>query len=305
MTKHNPGVEFEKLVSNIQQLFDPTASVLHDQILTDRLNQKRQFDVVIRGSFSGYPILGVIECKDLNRKVGTPEIDSFHTKSTDVNSNFKVIVSRKGFSKTAILKAKHYGIQTFSLLPSQDSPQGFVIGTWWFAHIHSWNEIQIVLNFDNPDQKQLSFDPMSISIDNKKIIDWFSNYLLKIQKPTEFLDEGWHGIELTFKNPQKINLYDDINVNCLSINFKVLKKIDKRQKFIGISGDAFYDWQTGQMSFPAGVELVTDAVSIEEVSKWESKNEKSEFQNEFIYAKIDLVVKQFSYIEDIIEIDKL
>jgi len=116
MDKERPGIEFEKIVTDIQQRFDLNSTVMHNQILVDRLGHKRQFDVVIKGNYAGQELLGVIECKDLKKKIGTPEVDAFNTKSSDVNANFKILVSRKGFSKTALEKASHYGIQALSLL---------------------------------------------------------------------------------------------------------------------------------------------------------------------------------------------
>ena len=85
MKLENPGIAFEKVVAGIQAQIDPTSSVTHNETLTDRLGHSRQFDVVIRGSFAGQQMLGVIECKDLKRRVGNPEVDAFITKANEIN----------------------------------------------------------------------------------------------------------------------------------------------------------------------------------------------------------------------------
>lgn len=50
----HPGIAFEKAVAAIQAQLDPAASVTHNEVLTDRLGQQRQFDVIVRGSFAAY-----------------------------------------------------------------------------------------------------------------------------------------------------------------------------------------------------------------------------------------------------------
>lgn len=132
----NPGIEFEKIVADIQAQVDKNAKVSHNQRLVDRHGHKRQFDVVIKGKFADQDILGVIECKDLIKKVGTPEIDAFVTKSQDIKSNFKIVVSRNGFSKPAIEEARYYGIQTLSLIPNDEVNCGFKVGIYWFADVY-------------------------------------------------------------------------------------------------------------------------------------------------------------------------
>lgn len=68
MRRERLGIEFEKIVSDIQSRIDPNATVLHNQRIVDRHGHSRQFDVEIRGKFAGQEIIGVIECKDKNRK---------------------------------------------------------------------------------------------------------------------------------------------------------------------------------------------------------------------------------------------
>ena len=62
--KDAPGVKLERIVSKIQQMMDPRSTVTHNELLKDRVGNKRQYDVIIRGRFGGQPVLGVIECKD-------------------------------------------------------------------------------------------------------------------------------------------------------------------------------------------------------------------------------------------------
>ncbi len=54
----NTGVSFEKAVARIQQMMDPDSNVTHNEKLTDRARNTRQYDVVIRGRFGGRDVLG-------------------------------------------------------------------------------------------------------------------------------------------------------------------------------------------------------------------------------------------------------
>src|SRR5262245_8334361 len=112
-----PGVALEEAVARLQQMMDPNATVTHDEKLTDRIGNVRQFDIVIRGQFAGRPILGAIECKDHNRKKGPRDVGAFAKEAEHLNANLKIMVSRKGFTKQALRLAKFEGISCLSLLP--------------------------------------------------------------------------------------------------------------------------------------------------------------------------------------------
>lgn len=106
INKDRPGIAFEKLVATMQTRIDPTCQVTHNENIVDRLGHSRQFDVVIRGMFAAQKMLGVIECQDMRRKVGNPDVDAFATKARDVNSNFKILMSRSGFTKHVLEKMR-------------------------------------------------------------------------------------------------------------------------------------------------------------------------------------------------------
>ncbi|MEW5757440.1 MAG: restriction endonuclease [Pseudomonadota bacterium] len=168
-----PGIAFEKVVAAIQTQIDPAATVAHNEIIPDRLGQSRQFDVVVRGVFAGQQMLGIIECKDLGRKVGTPEVDGFVTKAQDVNANFKILMSRRGFSKPALVKCAHYGIQALSLVENDPANKKFFIGARWEADITRWGQISVSLHFANEPSTPVHFNAEDLTIRGKKVLDWF------------------------------------------------------------------------------------------------------------------------------------
>jgi len=303
MKQEGPGIDFEKIVTSIQQRFDSNSTVLHNQILIDRLKHKRQFDVVIKGDYAGQSILGVIECKDLNRKVGTPELDAFITKSSDVNANFKVVVSRRGFSKTAIEKARHYGIQTLSLLPENQLLTGFIVGTWWFADIYLWEKFSVTLFQDNVSNEPLSFEVEALKINNKTLLDWFKNYLLENHKNETC--EDWHEVCIQFENKQFISISDTVSVECVAIQFRALRSCQRKERLVGLSGDAFFDWQNNQIKYPAGAELVSHVIDTHAISTWADRKSVREVAKDFFQFTFVLDSKQFVKIDDVIPLETL
>lgn len=258
-----PGISFEKAVAALQARLDPNATVMHDQILTDRLMQKRQFDVVIRGHFSGQPILGVIECKDLAGKVGTPEVDAFHTKSSDVLANFKIMISRRGFTAPALHKCRHYGIRTLSLIEQDPSNQGFRLGTTWYATLTRWAKIAVTLHEQlGSETGAQSFRADEVRIAGKPILAWFTNHL--ISNPLLGTQLGWSTpIRIDFRSPQIVEVSDNTVQLCTGVSFSAERIRDELEYFVAIGGEGFFDWQETEIIFaPAStfrtIEVPTD-----------------------------------------------
>ncbi len=304
MVREKPGIEFERIVTDIQRQFDPNAEVSHNERLTDRLGQKRQFDVVVRGKFAGQDILGVIECKDLSKKVGTPEIDAFVTKSQDINANLKIVVSRKGFSKPAIEKAKHYGIQTLSLLPDENSQCGFVVGgTKWCVDIYHWKQIVVKLYFAiNPDEP-VRFNAQDLTISGKEVLSWFTNYL--IDNHSKDLNEGWTAnIGVEFDKQQVVWANEQESYLCTGISFHANRVVEKKEKFVAWRGAGFYDWQKGQINVPPNSQLESHPVPADFMN-WNDRKDDELERNGLIQIHIIGELEQFYKIEDAIELDIL
>src|SRR5678815_5530960 len=85
-TDELPGVALEKVVTELQRLFSPDATVEHNQRVVDRLGTSRQIDVLIRGHFAGHPMMGVIECKDSGRRKQLDDVEAFVTKTAHLGA---------------------------------------------------------------------------------------------------------------------------------------------------------------------------------------------------------------------------
>lgn len=112
MKKKNTGKEFEYLTESIfrKLIKNPDIETVEQNVMIDGIDGKRQIDVLIKSEVAGITIITVIECKDYNSKISVGKIDEFHSKLLDINANKGILVSKKGFSSTAVKKAKRLGI---------------------------------------------------------------------------------------------------------------------------------------------------------------------------------------------------
>ena len=242
-----PGIAFEKAVASIQQRMDPNSTVLHNVKLVDRLGHRRQFDVVIKGKIGGYEALGVIECKDLNKRVGTPEVDAFVTKARDVGANLTLLASKRGFTGPAIEKAKDYGIGTISLLNDGLKECGFYLGVQWYAERYAWTKLKVILHFSAKKRPIDSFDAESVTYRGMPILFWIRKELVTVRLKEEKL--GWHQLELQFDRPRLLS-NGEKQFKVKAITFQALRESVKKTKMFRISGDGIYNFSKEQISIP-------------------------------------------------------
>lgn len=303
MKKDRPGISFEKAVALVQAQIDPAATVKHDEILVDRLGQPRQFDVVIRGTFAGQSLLGVIECKDLRRRVGSADIDAFVTKSQDVNANVRLFMSRRGFTRPALKKCAHYGIQPLSLLGHDPPDAKIFLGTRWEAHQFRWGRIAVTLKYVEEPEESIRFSAELLTIGGKKLIDWFTNYLLK--KEDSIKELGWVvGVGFEFSTPQMIQFEPGVGHLCRGIEFHAERVCDKFERVVALSGTGFYDWNAGKATFPGGVTIRTEPVPVD-FSDWTPVLDGTKSPPGFMNALLVTRAVQFTFVEDAIDLDPL
>lgn len=108
------GKDFERIVGRIFAILaerDDVTVRVDDQV--PGADGTRQIDVSIRSRLGPLELLTVVECKDYNKVVDVTKIDAFQSVIADVGASKGVMVSRKGFSRTARQKAERVGIDLF------------------------------------------------------------------------------------------------------------------------------------------------------------------------------------------------
>jgi hypothetical protein len=112
------GRSLEKLIESLERVLGGKEGVTIEspKFLADRVTGKmREHDVVITSRTAHHETIIAIECRDRSRKVGVNDMESFASKCQDTRVNKCVMVSPKGFTKTAQQKAKNAGITCLSL----------------------------------------------------------------------------------------------------------------------------------------------------------------------------------------------
>jgi len=259
-----PGTSLEKAVARIQEMMDPNSTVTHNEVLEDRVGNKRQYDVVIRGRFGGRPVLGVMECKDHSRKTGPDLVEAFAKKAEHLGVNLRVMVSKRGFTKQALRLAKHENIGCLSLLPDNPESVGFSIGDMWYGVVRKWVKIRLRIHFALPTAPMSRFDANTVKWNGKPVVNWFVKELLTTYR--DEAKEGKHTCNLTFDEQRKLEIegaeWPVAGISCIAERVSI-----KKRKWVSWSGDALFDWHSGRLTIPSGGRVVGSAVETD-LSTW-------------------------------------
>ncbi|MCK1508464.1 MULTISPECIES: restriction endonuclease [unclassified Bradyrhizobium] len=88
----------------------------------DKITGKlREHDVVLTITHAHHTMVVALECRDRSRPIGVEAVEAFRSKCADTGVHSGVMVSSKGFTRTAIKKAAVYNISCLSL----DQADGF------------------------------------------------------------------------------------------------------------------------------------------------------------------------------------
>src|SRR5258708_24685655 len=75
----------------------------------------REHDVVLTYKLEHRDLVVALECRDRSRPVGVGAVEEFRSKCESTDIHYGIIVSAKGFTKTAVVKAATYNIGCLSL----------------------------------------------------------------------------------------------------------------------------------------------------------------------------------------------
>lgn len=109
--------EFQKLIAAIESQLAPIGAVVTEsKLLKERWsNTEREIDVAIETTIGQHVVLIAIECRDHKRPADIDWIDALIGKYRDLPVEKKVAVSRSGFTRGAIEKARQVNITTVTL----------------------------------------------------------------------------------------------------------------------------------------------------------------------------------------------
>ncbi|HEL4831692.1 restriction endonuclease [Stenotrophomonas sp. C4297] len=110
--KNKDGKAYESMVHFVYSSLckDEKLTSVAMNVLLAGPDGDRQIDVLVKHTHAGIQYVTAIECRDYAAKLTVSHVDAFASVVTDIKASRGVLVSRKGFSKTAIQKANRLGI---------------------------------------------------------------------------------------------------------------------------------------------------------------------------------------------------
>ena len=129
--------DFQTLITLIEKHLAPhDASVTESKLFIDqRTGQEREVDIVIDATAGIHPFVIGIECIDHKRPATVSWIETISAKHQDLPLHKTILVSRAGFSKTALKKAQALKIETLTLREASESD--------WVAIFHKSKSIGV------------------------------------------------------------------------------------------------------------------------------------------------------------------
>ncbi|WP_075344674.1 restriction endonuclease [Tenacibaculum agarivorans] len=90
-----------QIYQELVNIFTDCEFEFDDKVFGKYSRTDRQIDISIRGNIGGNKILGIIDCKHFSKKINIKVIESFLGMLEDTKANFGLIITNKGFSKSA------------------------------------------------------------------------------------------------------------------------------------------------------------------------------------------------------------
>ena len=116
------GQSFERLIARIQKSVHDRAEIGVNEKLKDvDTGRLRQIDITIRLSDGPTQFLGIVEVRDRSRPIGVRYVEEISGKQRSVRADAAFLVSKSGFTKTAITKATQLAIRTLSYEEAQEA----------------------------------------------------------------------------------------------------------------------------------------------------------------------------------------
>lgn len=159
------GSEFEELVAEIYKQLSPQAEIkLNDKIQGFNSGIRREIDVSIRQKVANHEILIIVQAKDYSSaKIDVKVVDAFRSVIEDLRASKGVLVSAKGFTKSALEYGKN---QKIDLLTAHDAKVKHWRKEIFFPTVIKVIERSASVDLGIDDQKE-KFNDLEVSMEDK------------------------------------------------------------------------------------------------------------------------------------------
>lgn len=117
----------------------------------------REFDILVETESIGYEVKFLIECKNYNNPIGSPEIDKFvgKLKAVGFPTHQAIFVSRLGYKKGIVEYAKSLGIRTLSIEGLSNDGLSSILYQAFQSNIYYCCRIQEIIIFPTEPSEDL------------------------------------------------------------------------------------------------------------------------------------------------------
>jgi hypothetical protein len=174
------GEKFERIITAIERSLSSTGKIIRNYKVKDKdTGRSRQIDIAVIIKDTYRNIFCMIEVKDHKRQIDSPEIDKIIGIRNSVNANKAIMVSKSGFTKPALEKAKKNSIGTLTFEDIEKINWFEWIGFDFIRSfkwtIHSYKSVDIVLNVPQEKIESIPFnqpkfdDKIFFNIEKKRL----------------------------------------------------------------------------------------------------------------------------------------
>jgi len=213
------GKEYELLIEQMYRSLEPNAIIKHDDHIFDRTAEiKRQIDVSIKYQFAGSNHLIIVQVKDYKTRASIGVVEEFIQVIRDVNANKGILICSSGFTRSAINKAKSYGIECLTVHSALKKNWETLVKIPVHNLVHDFNvDIEVMLNMAHKAGKTCTFVPQTFSYDKVNILT-LPDLIVK-----EIIDKNdWEDIKTSGKfriDLRQLGLYHSFDREMLPIEY--------------------------------------------------------------------------------------
>ncbi|MEO3723468.1 restriction endonuclease [Pseudomonas syringae] len=159
MNARNDGKAYEAMVFWVYTALckDERLTSVERDVKVEGPDGLRQIDVLVKHEHAGVAYTTIIECRDYAGKLNVTHLDAFASKLVDVKASKGILVSRKGFSKTAVQKAGRLGIGLCVVDNADTMLKQLVVAVPVIVKvIHPSLQVQTMMKNDSTERKVLA-----------------------------------------------------------------------------------------------------------------------------------------------------
>lgn len=109
---------------------------------------------------------------------------------------------------------------------------------------------------------------------------------------------------MEFDKPQYVSIGKRKKCECKAIEFFAKRELKKKQKFVGINGTGFFDWQNSKATLSTQKNVKTESVQTN-FMEWEDRTSGEVMENGFLSLHVEGHLVQFEKVDKAIDLENI